>query len=180
MILVRFYHTFAEARTFGIRYSALCFFAWGVVLVEISQMRERLWEVAGFVAICAWPALQGLYSALISHTQGSCLTCEHLSGMGTRSFSQSCFYAFIYLCFRPSKCFPPVHSCTVFMENVSECFSTLSRSLKAELRSWRQARVVVLFGQRALKQFFLCAFNINRLLFSKHGVDLPSFVLFCF
>lgn len=108
MILVHFYHAFAEAHTFGIRYSALCFFAWGVVLVEISQMRERLWEAAVFVAVFVCPALQGLYSAPVSHAEGSCLTCKHLSGMGTRSFSQSCFYAFIYLCLRPSKCFSPV------------------------------------------------------------------------
>lgn len=48
VISIYFYHAFAEAHTCEIRSSAFCFIVWGVVLVEIVQVREKLWEMIWF------------------------------------------------------------------------------------------------------------------------------------
>lgn len=85
------------------------FVAQGVVLLEISQLREKLQEVIVFVEIFCVQALKVQYSALISDICGSCITCKHLSDCALcLSLSLVFISIFIYLCLRPSKHFASV------------------------------------------------------------------------
>lgn len=99
IILIRFSRAFAEAHTFEIRCGAFWFVVWGVVVVGISQIREVVGggSFCGGFFVYVWQALGSRTLHFISHTWGSCITCEHLAGLCTQSFSQSCFYIFINL-----------------------------------------------------------------------------------
>lgn len=111
--MIHFYHTFAEARTFEIGYSAFCFVAWGTVLVEISQIREKLWEVIVFVEIFCVAGTQSALLLLLF-----CSYFSHLWKLRNVSIFRVCALSLslslvfisllIYLCLRPSKHFAPV------------------------------------------------------------------------
>lgn len=81
IIWIHFSPAFAEAHPFEIRCGAFWFVAWGVVAVGISQIREAVGggSFCGgfFVCVC------GRTLHFISHTWGSCITCEHLAGLCT-------------------------------------------------------------------------------------------------
>lgn len=67
--MIRFYHMFAEACTFEIRYRAFCFVAWGVGLVEIVQIRDKLWEMIVFVDILCVAGTQLLFPTLVEEAE---------------------------------------------------------------------------------------------------------------
>lgn len=85
------------------------FVAQGVVLVEISQLREKLQEVIFLWKFFCVQALKVQYSGLISHICGSCITCKHLSDCAlSLSLSLVFISILIYLCLSLSKHFAPV------------------------------------------------------------------------
>lgn len=95
IMVIHFSGAFAESHTFEIRCGAVWFVALDVVVVGISQIREVVGgdSFCGGLGFFVWQALGGRTLHCISHSWGSCITCEHLTCLCTQSFSH--FYIFI-------------------------------------------------------------------------------------